>query len=157
MPPYTLYVAANNTPSRIAEGAYYEAHQQIRTISARYVKASDWDSAIDILYGGALALLNAGQGSSGSDLGVQLIEIYSKGEKKVDAGNKGKLLNLLRAFPPNEPTKKKYVTEMINWSARAGEYPNGDPELHHVAGTLFAAGMWFCLYSLRWDKTRTVC
>ena len=52
----------------------------------------------------------------------------------------GKLLTLLRAFPPNEPTKKRFVTEMIAWSGKAGEYPNGDPELHHVAGTLFAEG-----------------
>ena len=52
----------------------------------------------------------------------------------------GKLLALLRAFPPNEPTKKRYVSEMLAWSGRAGEFPNGDPELHHVAGTLFAEG-----------------
>ena len=29
---------------------------------------------------------------------------------------------------------------MVAWSGKAGEYPNGDPELHHVAGTLFAEG-----------------
>ena len=52
----------------------------------------------------------------------------------------GRLLTLLRAFPPNEPTKKRFVSEMVAWSGRAGEYPNGDPELHHVAGTLFAEG-----------------
>ena len=52
----------------------------------------------------------------------------------------GKLLTLLRAFPPNEPTKKRFVSEMIAWSGNAGDYPNGDPELHHVAGTLFAEG-----------------
>ncbi|KAL9002843.1 MAG: hypothetical protein Q9188_004244, partial [Gyalolechia gomerana] len=37
-----------------------------------------------------------------------------------------------------EPTKKRFVTEMINWSSRVGEYPLGDPELHHVAGSIFA-------------------
>ena len=47
---------------------------------------------------------------------------------------------MLRAFPPDEPTKKKYVTEMIQWSARTGDYPNGDPELHHAAGSLYAQG-----------------
>ena len=52
----------------------------------------------------------------------------------------GKLLALLRAFPPNEPTKKSFVSDMIAWSGKP-EYPNGDPELHHVAGTLFAEGM----------------
>ena len=52
----------------------------------------------------------------------------------------GKLLGLLRAFPPNEPTKKRFVSDMVAWSGKAGDYPNGDPELHHVAGTLFAEG-----------------
>ena len=53
----------------------------------------------------------------------------------------GRLLTILRAFPPGEPTKKKFIGELITWSAKVGEYPNGDPELHHVAGTLFAEGM----------------
>ena len=52
----------------------------------------------------------------------------------------GRLLSILRAFPQHEPTKKRYVGEMIGWSCRFGEYENGDPELHHVAGTLYAEG-----------------
>ncbi len=126
---------------RIASGDYYEAHQQLRTISTRYTKQHDYDSAIDVLYSGALALLNAGQGSSGSDLGVQLIDVLSKAEKKVDAGTRGKLLGLLRAFPRGEVTRKKYVAEMIGWSARVGDVPVGDPELHHVVGGVYAEGM----------------
>ena len=47
---------------------------------------------------------------------------------------------MLRAFPKDEPTKKRFVNEMIAWSAKVGGHPNGDPELHHVAGTLFAEG-----------------
>ncbi|KAL8985161.1 MAG: hypothetical protein Q9205_001038, partial [Flavoplaca limonia] len=49
-----------------------------------------------------------------------------------------KLLTILRAFPRREPTKKRFVTEMINWSSSVGEHPLGDPELHHVAGSIFA-------------------
>ncbi len=56
--------------------------------------------------------------------------------------NVGKLLALLRAFPPGEPTKKRFVEAMVEWSIKFGEYQNGDPELHHVAGTLFAEGMY---------------
>ncbi len=63
------------------------------------------------------------------------------GKADVSGGCAGKLLDVLRAFPKDEPTKKRFVNEMIAWSAKAGEYPNGDPELHHVAGTLFAEGM----------------
>jgi len=58
----------------------------------------------------------------------------------VDAESKGRLLGLLRAFPKDEPTKKKFVGEMVAWSSRFGDYPAGDPEIHHVAGGLYAEG-----------------
>lgn len=74
---------------RISEGNYYEAHQQLRVVASRYVKSSDWDSAIDILYGGALALLKAGQGGSGGDLGCFLVEVLAKAEKGCGTGEKG--------------------------------------------------------------------
>ena len=117
-------------------------------------------------------MLKAGQGGSGGDLGLFMVEVYGKGEVKVDGeslgefssrrvkgsglevgslkeygadgvellGDVGKLFAILRAFPPEEPTKKRLVGEMIGWSSRFGEYENGEPELHHVAGTLYAEG-----------------
>jgi len=30
---------------------------------------------------------------------------------------------------------------VVRWSAKHGEFPAGDPEIHHIAGTLFAQGM----------------
>ena len=74
---------------RIAEGQYYEAHQQLRVIAARYAKQSDWSSAVELIYGGALALLKAGQGSSGGDLCLLLVEMLNKGEVEPEAENKG--------------------------------------------------------------------
>lgn len=74
---------------RISEGQYYEAHQQLRVVASRYVKSSDWESAIDILYSGALALLKAGQGGSGGDLGCFLVDVLGKSEKSCGAGEKG--------------------------------------------------------------------
>ena len=71
---------------------------------------------------------------------IFLIDVYNKSETKVDASSRGKLITLLRAFPAGEPTKKKFVAEMLGWSAREGEYPAGDPEIHHVAGSAFAEG-----------------
>jgi hypothetical protein len=131
---------SNANPARIAEGSYYEAHQQLRVIASRYTKAQDWENATSILYSGALLLLQAGQGGSGGDLCIFLLDVFNKGEAKPDASSKGKLLSLLRAFPKDEPTKKKFVGEMVGWSAKFGEYPAGDPEIHHVAGSLYAEG-----------------
>ncbi|KAH7386873.1 hypothetical protein DE146DRAFT_665881 [Phaeosphaeria sp. MPI-PUGE-AT-0046c] len=126
---------------KIAEGQFYEAHQQLRVIASRYTKAQDWENATSILYSGAQSLLQAGQGGSGGDLCIFLLDVFNKGEVKPDASSKGKLLSLLRAFPKDEPTKKKFVGEMIGWSAKFGEYPAGDPEIHHVAGTLHAEAL----------------
>ena len=74
---------------RISEGQYYEAHQQLRVVASRYVKTSNWGAAIDILYGGALALLKAGQGGSGGDLGLYLLDVFGKGEIPVRTEEKG--------------------------------------------------------------------
>ncbi|KAI0129332.1 DUF410-domain-containing protein [Hypoxylon sp. NC0597] len=116
---------------RISEGQFYEAQQQTRVVAARYTKASNWDAAIDTLYNVAQSLLKAGQGGSGGDLCVLLVETYKQAELKPDSATKGKLLTCLRLFDSEEPTRKK-------WSSKFGDYPAGDPELHHVAGSLYA-------------------
>ncbi|XDG01951.1 hypothetical protein ABKA04_001566 [Annulohypoxylon sp. FPYF3050] len=124
--------------SKITEGQFYEAQQQTRVVAARYTKASNWDAAISILYNVAQSLLKAGQGGSGGDLCVLLVDIYKQAELKPDSATKGRLLTCLRLFDSEEPTRKKYIGEMIAWSSKFGEYPAGDPELHHVAGSLYA-------------------
>lgn len=84
-----LFLQAENH-SRIASGAYYEAHQQLRIIASRYVKAGDWVSAIDVLFHGAVSLLRAGQGGSGGDLGCYLLEVYGKGDVSLSKDEKGR-------------------------------------------------------------------
>lgn len=66
------------------------------------------------------------------------MEVYQKAEMKPDTANKAQILGLLRSFPRNEPAKKKFVGGIVEWSTKYGEFPAGDPELHHVIGTLFA-------------------
>lgn len=137
-----------------ADGSYYEAQQQTRVVAARYIKQQDYAAAIDILYNVSSSLLKAGQGGSGGDLALFMVDVYKQAELKPDASNKGKVLALLRDFDSEEPTRKKFIGEMIGyvfyifhrkcatdpprWSARCGDYPAGEPELHHVAGSLYA-------------------
>ncbi|RDW89527.1 DUF410-domain-containing protein [Coleophoma cylindrospora] len=123
---------------KTTEGQYYEAQQQTRVVAARYIKQENWDAAIDILYNVAQSLLKAEQGGSGGDLSLMLLDVYKQAQLKPDAANKGKLLTLLRLFDSEEPTRKKFITDMIVWSAKCGDYPAGEPELHHVAGSLYA-------------------
>lgn len=78
----------NKFVSRIASGAYYEAHQQLRVIAVRYIKQSNYDAAAELLAGGATALMRAGsqQGAaaSGGDLAIMLVlEVYVKAEWEI--------------------------------------------------------------------------
>ena len=98
---------------RIAEGQFYEAQQQTRVVAARYTKAENWDAAIDILYNVAQSMLKAGQGGSGGDLCIFLVDVYKQAELVPDATNKGRLLTCLRLFDSEEPTRKKYIGEML--------------------------------------------
>ncbi|EEP78287.1 conserved hypothetical protein [Uncinocarpus reesii 1704] len=133
---------------KIAAGAYYESHQQLRVIAARYLKQSNYDAAADILAGGAIALLKAGaqQGASasGGDLAIMLvIDVYNKAEWELSDDEVGKrrrqrLIEILREFPAEEPTRKRYVSEMISWSSKYGDIETGDPEIHHAIGSIYA-------------------
>lgn len=61
--------------------APYEAHQKARTFASRYVKAAQYDVAIDVLFQSARELLKIGQQGSGTDLGGFILDVYeSKGE-----------------------------------------------------------------------------
>lgn len=121
---------------RIEEGSYYEAHQQLRVLCQRYTKAENYEAAIDIVFGGAQALLKANQGGSGGDLSILMIEVYIAAEEKPSATSKARFFTLLGLLPPEEPSRKKFIKEAVSWSAKFGEYRAGDPELHHVIGSL---------------------
>ncbi|RJE21296.1 DUF410 domain protein [Aspergillus sclerotialis] len=136
---------------KVASGAYYEAHQQLRVIAARYIKQANYDAAAELLASGAIALLRAGsqQGASasGGDLAIMLVvEVYNKAEWEITGGTddaegrsrKKRLIEILREFPAEEPTRKRFIQEMISWSGRFGPIERGDPELHHVAGSVYA-------------------
>lgn len=65
--------------------APYEAHQKARTFASRYVKAGQYDVAIDVLFQSARELLKVGQTGSGVDLSVFLLDVYDiKGEVVSD-------------------------------------------------------------------------
>ncbi|KAF7897820.1 uncharacterized protein EAF01_008786 [Botrytis porri] len=122
----------------IAQGTYYEAHQQTRVVASRYIKSQNYPAAADILYSVSLSLLQAAQGGSGGDLALFLLEVYNTSSLPCDSSSKGRLFTLLRAFSPEEPSRKRFITETIAWSSKTSAYPAGDPELHHVIGSLLA-------------------
>jgi len=121
---------------QIASGHAYEAHQKARTFASRYVKSSQFDTAIDVLFQSARELLKVGQLGSGTDLGSFLLEVYeSKGEEVTDEA-RGRLTQLIALTGPSGSWRKTLIDKSIAWSAKHGPSPTGDPDLHHYCGEL---------------------
>lgn len=118
--------------TKIAAGDYYEAHQTLRTIANRYVRAKTYELAIELVSQGSASLLKAKQGGSGTDLIFYLLEIYDTAEIAVTDASVGRLIQLLVLVDASEPNLKDVVTGMNNWSVKFSEYKFGDPYLHNV-------------------------
>jgi hypothetical protein len=43
-----------------------------------------------------------------------LLDVYNKAELPSDAASKARLLALIRSFPAGEPTRKRFVNDMIS-------------------------------------------
>lgn len=59
-------------------GKYYEAHQKYRTLYFRYLSQKRFDECLELLYDGALKLLENDQFSSGADLGLLVVDTLEK-------------------------------------------------------------------------------
>lgn len=117
---------------RISNGQFYEAHQAVRTIVARYVRTKNYSEALEILTTSAESLLKASQSASGCDLLLYIVEVYEISQTAIDSTSRGRLLKLLPLVPPTEPSLNKLAKQISNWS-------HSDPELNHVLGSMFVS------------------
>lgn len=115
----------------------------MKVITSRHLKSQDFSSAADILSNGSLLLLRANQGGSGGDLALSLLtDVYIKALWPVNEANKSRVLEILHAFPAGEPTRKRFIQELGNWTTKPeieGSNPErGDPQIHHEIGVVLA-------------------
>lgn len=105
----------------------------LKTRINRLVRAKKYTQAIEMVAEGAKLLLENGQGGSGTDLVMYLLEIYVEGSVKPedDANSVLRLIQLLQVMSPAEPNLKDVITAMNNWSIENGQYKFGDPVLHN--------------------------
>ncbi|KAK2161508.1 hypothetical protein LSH36_115g04000 [Paralvinella palmiformis] len=123
----------------IQEGNYYEAHQMYRTLYFRYNAQKRYTEAADLLYTGALTLLNAGQQQSGVDLAMLFIDTLEKAADSVSEDSIKKVCKLHELVDPDIQERANLVTAAIKWSRKgAREMLSGHPSLHQqLAVTLW--------------------
>ncbi|KAG2031248.1 hypothetical protein BDR03DRAFT_936417 [Suillus americanus] len=120
----------------VASGQPYEAHQKARTFASRYSKSGQYDTAIDVLFQSARELLKIGQQGSGTDLTLFLLEVYESKDEVVDDESRGRLTQLIALTGSSGSWRKTIIDRSISWSARHGDCPAGDQDLHHYVGEL---------------------
>ncbi|KAL4062889.1 hypothetical protein V8B97DRAFT_1637812 [Scleroderma yunnanense] len=120
----------------IANGQAYEAHQKARTFASRYVKAGQYDTAIDILFQSARELFKVGQQGSGTDLASYLIDVYESKGEVVNDESRDRLTQLIALTGSSGTWRKTVIDRAIAWSAQHSSCPSGDQDLHHYIGEL---------------------
>ncbi|KAJ8588879.1 hypothetical protein M405DRAFT_818926 [Rhizopogon salebrosus TDB-379] len=120
----------------VASGQPYEAHQKARTFASRYNKSGQYDIAIDVLFQSARELLKAGQQGSGTDLTLFLLDVYESKGEVVDDESRGRLTQLIALTGSSGSWRKTIIDRSIAWSAKHGDCPAGDQDLHHYVGEL---------------------
>ncbi|WRT70685.1 uncharacterized protein IL334_007683 [Kwoniella shivajii] len=115
----------------------YSAHQKCLTTTARLVHSNHHTIAIEILFATSKELLKIGEGSSGVELGVRMINVMSECNISVDEKSRASITQLLALTTPSGPWRKKLADSAVRWSQQHGECPTGDPNLHQYIGELY--------------------
>ncbi|KAF9072628.1 cytoplasmic protein [Rhodocollybia butyracea] len=118
------------------EKSPYEAHQKARTFASRYVKSSQYDVAIDVLFQSSRELFKTGQPGSGVDLAGFLLEVYETKGESVTEESRGRLTQLIALAGSEGAWRKTLIDKSLAWSAKHGSCPAGDQALHHYVGEL---------------------
>lgn len=111
---------------RIQACEYYEAHQAVRTVVARYVRKHEYNEAVGLLYSSCLLLARAGQYASVSDLLCYMFEVLN--EQQPQELPKGRIAQVIWMLDPLDPALKEVAVHA----------PQSDPELAHVLGIQFS-------------------
>ncbi|KAJ3087021.1 hypothetical protein HK102_011964 [Quaeritorhiza haematococci] len=101
------------------------------------MKQKKIEDASNLLVEGAKDLLKHKQVGSAADLTTRLLELYTDEKMPVNDVNKGRIIEIFQMFPVDDVYHREFVNASIRWSAKFGECPTGDPQLHHIFGSRF--------------------
>ncbi|EGV65624.1 hypothetical protein PSN45_003600 [Yamadazyma tenuis] len=123
--------------AKIDSGSFYEAHQTLRTIANRYIKAKQYDEAINLLYQGSVILAKNKEYTSACDLIVYLLEVYHESSKTIDDKDaKDKIIEVISYIPSSDPGLADLSKRAVEWSKNESN-KFGDHDLHNLFGTKF--------------------
>ena len=106
----------------IAAGNAYEAHQKARTFASRYVKANQYDVAIDVLHQAAREMFKGGHLGSGTDLGAFMLDVYETKAETVDDESRGAFDPSILTTNRSSTLKLARITQLISLAGPGGQW-----------------------------------
>ncbi|XP_052900482.1 Golgi to ER traffic protein 4 homolog [Anopheles moucheti] len=113
---------------------FYEAHQMYRTLYFRYVSQGKYDDVLELLYDGALTMLEHEQFSSGADLGLLIIQTLEKAGITAGCSEQWmkRLTELIGKIKPTIVDRETLLEKAMKWSGSLVMSPTGHPLMHQL-------------------------
>ncbi|EAA06358.4 Golgi to ER traffic protein 4 homolog [Anopheles merus] len=113
---------------------FYEAHQMYRTLYFRYVSQGKYADVLELLYDGALTMLEHEQYSSGADLGLLIIQTLEKAGSTVETPEQWikRLAELVSKIKPTVVDREALLDRAMKWSGSLVSSPTGHPLMHKL-------------------------
>ncbi|KAG8747314.1 hypothetical protein FRC10_001493 [Ceratobasidium sp. 414] len=133
---------------QIADNKPYEAHQKARTFVSRYVKAGQYEVAIDVLFQSARELLKAGHTGSGVDLGSFLLDVYDTAKVGVNLESRGRMTQLIALTGSSGAWRKTLIDKTIALAGGLPNMENAQLEIQNFTITVANFFIAVCLYNI---------
>ncbi|XP_011304857.1 Golgi to ER traffic protein 4 homolog [Fopius arisanus] len=121
----------------VNSGNYYEAHQMYRSLYFRYLGQKKYADLLELLYNGAMLLLQRDQHTSGADLGILFIDVLNKSETETSKSYFEKITNLFSIMKQGTPERETFLHNALRWSLKHTTYKWGHPDLHKLIAEVF--------------------
>lgn len=127
--------------SSIESGHFYEAHQMYRTLCFRYTAQKKFDECLNLLYEGALKLLDKQQYTSGADLSLLLVDTLEKKGPEDTQVWINRLGILIKNINATTVERETLICRAIKWSGDISKNNLGHTAMHRtIAQTMWAEG-----------------
>ncbi|XP_052866227.1 Golgi to ER traffic protein 4 homolog [Anopheles cruzii] len=113
---------------------FYEAHQMYHTLYFRYTAQAKHDDLLDLLYDGAVKMLDHGQYSSGADLGLLMIDTLETVETTIVPAENWmeRISEIIKKIKPSILERDTVLEKAINWSGMVAKSPSGHSLMHKL-------------------------
>ncbi|XP_015122743.1 Golgi to ER traffic protein 4 homolog [Diachasma alloeum] len=127
----------DNLEASVNSGNYYEAHQLYRSLYFRYLGRKRYADLLELLYNGAMLLLQRDQHASGADLGILFIDVLNRSQTERTKVYFEKITNLFSIMKQGTPERETFLHNALGWSLKHTSYKWGHPDLHKLIAEVF--------------------